>query len=1145
MLSIIKASAGSGKTYTLTLEYISLLLTDNSKRDNGDGECGGKSRLYRGSANGYYRPREYHRHILAVTFTNKATEEMKQRIVLELSILAGIGPKKKTSKYLEDLCEHFEASEEDIKNATKNVLTELLFDYTNFNISTIDSFFQIILRTFAAEVNIPYDYDIELNEDYVLQVGIHNFLTSISANQKEHTQALSWLNKYVNEQLRKGNEWNPFILGTRSSERQSQDNLFSLASFINKETYRNVHSEMDQYLTDSPSANINSGSSKIGRFQDIINKKIDSSTDKLKDAIKVAKKAIESYDTKKRGCFASWLCKYDPSAGTFSADMLKDLLKYNGSISDSLKKGINPSPQDVNDFNDSYNNALAALYELLIYTSINKNLYQLGLLGYIAKNVTKFRQDNNMIQLSDTNQLLADIITDDDAPFIYERIGTRINNFLIDEFQDTSAMQWSNMKPLLSQSLSMGYDNLIIGDEKQCIYRFRNSDPSLLQNEVEETFKGSIKPTNPMSRNWRSTPNVIKFNNALFDHITKKIKCLSKTYSNVVQLTNSNERNGKKRNINGFIRIEMRSKDEMKNVAASIPKLIYSILDRGYKQSDIAILVDRNSEGATIIEQLLEHNKTKADSNLEDLNVVSSDSLLLANSPSVRLIVSHLRYLGISESLTGTSDEIKTKKALNEKLHRTLRQYERNINLGKTPAEALDICFTKPDYAEASLKDIRSFIPQNTESYSLVSVVERIINAVLSKEALHDENPFIQAFQDLVIDFSSRYNASILSFLRWWDRSGSKLSISSPAGANAINVMTIHKSKGLEFPCVIIPFATWKIGKKDSLLWIPKKKMEESGLFSSEDAQFIPPITPVSSSSLLKATALKSEYDKTLQESITDCMNKTYVAFTRAEDELYIFTEEVKTDSSTSDEKPLGYYINDYITNCKCQDINAEYAQKTGDPDADIAAKVSEKTEKDENENSGIKVYELGSCGINDREEKTADKNDKSMNDYKVTERPELEKFKTPEIYINEQREEGTMLHKVLNYIHTMRDVERTLFYCKTRYIIPEDKYDDVRRKLNDFLNQSNEVKSWFADNNRVYNERPIIIGDARPRPDRIIVTPSGETIVIDFKFGEQHSDGYKKQVHEYMHLLEEAGFKNITGKIWYVNDAKIVDVPL
>ncbi len=1144
MLNIIKASAGSGKTYTLTLEYISLLLTDNSRRDD---DCPDKPRLYRGSTKDFYHPREYHRHILAVTFTNKATEEMKQRIVLELSILAGIGPEGKTSKYLNDLCKLFGTSENDIKNAAKAVLTELLFDYTNFNISTIDSFFQIILRTFAAEVNIPYDYDIELNEDYVLQVGIHDFLTSISANQKEHTQALGWLNKYVNEQLRKGTEWNPFILGTRFSERQSQDNLFSLASFINKETYRNVHSEMDQYLTDSPSADTNSGSSKIGRFQDIINKKINSGTARLKNAIDAAQKAIgnSSYSTKARGCFASWLNKYAPLADSFSADMLKDLLKYNGSISDSLKKGSNPLPQDAKDFNDGYNNALEALYELLIYTSINKNMYQLGLLGYIAKNVTKFRQDNNLIQLSDTNQLLADIITDDDAPFIYERIGTRINNFLIDEFQDTSAMQWNNMKPLLSQSLSMGYDNLIIGDEKQCIYRFRNSAPSLLQNEVEKTFKGTLKPTDPMSRNWRSTPNVIKFNNALFHHLAEKTGSLTDTYSNVIQLTNSNERNGKKRAINGFIRIEMRSKDEMKNVAASIPELIYSIIDRGYKQSDIAILVDRNSEGATIIEQLLEYNKNKADSSRDDLNVVSSDSLLLINSPSIRLIVSHLRYLGISESLTGTSDEIKTKKALNEKLHRILRQYERNINIGKTPAEALDDCFTKPDDAEDSLKDIRRFMPQNTESYSLVSVVERIINAVLSDEARHDENPFIQAFQDLVIDFSSRYNASILSFLRWWDRTGSKFSISSPAGADAINVMTIHKSKGLEFPCVIIPFATWKIGKKDSLLWISKKEMEDSQLFSSEEAQFIPPITPVSSSSLLKETVLKSEYNKTLKESITDCMNKTYVAFTRAVDELYIFTEEVKTASSTADEKPLGYYLGDYIQSCDCQKINDAFSAKTGKPNADIAAKVSLTTEDGTDDNQGVVVYELGARGTNDREEKAADKNDKFMDDYKVTERPELVKFKTHEIFINEQREEGTMLHKVLSYIHTMHDVERTLFYCKTRYIIPEEKYDDVRHKLMDFLNQSDEVRSWFADDNRVYNERPIIIGDARPRPDRIIVTPHGETIVIDFKFGELHSDGYKKQVQEYMHLLDGAGFKNITGKIWYVSNAEIVDVPL
>ena len=1137
MLKIIKASAGSGKTFTLTLEYISLLLSD----DNTDG---GKPRLYQGYKKGNCYPRERHRNILAVTFTNKATEEMKQRIVLELSILARLNPDGKRSQYLDTLCHRLSTNENDLSEAARNVLTELLFDYTNFNVSTIDSFFQIILRTFAAEVNIPYDYDIELNEDYVLQVGIHNFLTSISSNQKQYTQVLGWLNKYVTSQLAKGKEWNPFILGTRSSDHQSQDNLFSLASVINKEFYRNVHIEMDKYL---------SNGSDIGLFQKNINKKIESSNELLKGAIKSANDVIKDYGyaeyRKKTGCFASWLTKMETTKYEFSTEMLKSLLKFNGTMTDSLKKlkkGISePSIEACEKFQQSYNNALRAMQNLLIYTSINRNIYQLGLLGYIAKSVKEFRQENNLIQLSDTNQLLSDIIrTEQDAPFIYERIGTRVKNFLIDEFQDTSAMQWHNMKPLLSESLASGQENLIIGDEKQCIYRFRNSDPSLLQNKVIKEFCNYLpKETDPKNRNWRSTPNIIKFNNTLFYHLAEATQ-LKDIYSNVIQLTNS-----KKRNLDGYIRIEMLQKDEMKKVTTRIPNLIYEILDRGYKQSDIAILVDRNTEGAQVIEQLLEHNKNKTDNSCEDLRVVSSDSLLLINSPSIRLIVSHLRYLGISESIVGTDEEIKNRKELNERLHRLLRQYEQLMNRGATPEEALDKCFSTPDQTEQSLKDIRSFMPENTETYSLVSVVERIINEVLSDEAKHDENPFIQAFQDLVIDFSNRYTASILSFLRWWDRTGNRYSISSPAGADAINVMTIHKSKGLEFPCVIIPFANWQIGKMDSILWVSKSDMESTGIFSEDEHIHIPPITPISTSEILKDSALREPYNNMLRESVSDCMNKTYVAFTRAVDELYIFTEEHKGKSEGAT-KPLSYYLNDFASKCGsdyADKINQEFAAKTGSEDADIAAYLRRESGSDVNSDLKSMIYELGKPMNNDRAAKddTAnDREEKQMSDYKVSERSELVKFNIPDL-TNTERQEGSILHKVLCYIHTHHDVDHALFYCKARHIIPDDKYEDVAKIIKNLICQSPEVESWFADDNHIFNERTIISGENRPRPDRIILTPEGKTLVVDFKFGKLHSNKYKKQVHEYMHLLNEAGFKNITGKIWYVNDAKIVDVSL
>ena len=221
MLNIIKASAGSGKTFTLALEYITLLLGEKTEN--------GSLRLYSAK-----RKREYHRHILAVTFTNKATEEMKQRIVKELAILAGMRDEK--SNYLETLCDRFNATEDDVRKAAKRALTELLFDYSNFNVSTIDSFFQIILRTFAAEVDLPYDYDIELNDDYALSVGVHDFLNLIRSDRKKYSQVISWLKTYVTAQVQSGEKnWNPFKEGNdQASDNRtfssSDTSLFSIAA---------------------------------------------------------------------------------------------------------------------------------------------------------------------------------------------------------------------------------------------------------------------------------------------------------------------------------------------------------------------------------------------------------------------------------------------------------------------------------------------------------------------------------------------------------------------------------------------------------------------------------------------------------------------------------------------------------------------------------------------------------------------------------------------------------------------------------------------------------------------------------------------------------------------------------------------------
>ena len=443
MLNIIKASAGSGKTFTLALEYITLLLGEKTEN--------GSLRLYSAK-----RKREYHRHILAVTFTNKATEEMKQRIVKELAILAGMRDEK--SNYLETLCDRFNATEDDVRKAAKRALTELLFDYSNFNVSTIDSFFQIILRTFAAEVELPYDYDIELNDDYALSVGVHDFLNLIRSDRKKYSQVISWLKTYVDSQLRSGeSNWNPFKEGNdQASDNRtfssSDTSLFSIAGIINKETFRKVHTEMDSYLADD--------SSSLGKFEIALQSRREELLRLIRELIASTNSIIDGYNPDKRGkkgCVAAWLGKVNEQDFIPDWNNTKRLRMYIVNPKDNFSKitNVNPVTHDAKNAEIQKNGAeiLSRADEYCLLNAISKNIYKLGLLAHISRCVSDFRNENNLILLSDTNALLNDIIAKDDTPFIYERIGTSVNHFLIDEFQDTSELQWHNMEPLLSLSL--------------------------------------------------------------------------------------------------------------------------------------------------------------------------------------------------------------------------------------------------------------------------------------------------------------------------------------------------------------------------------------------------------------------------------------------------------------------------------------------------------------------------------------------------------------------------------------------------------------------------------------------------------------------------------------------------------------------
>ena len=1114
MLQIIKASAGSGKTYTLALEYISLLL----------GEKDGKGHFRLARSGG----REYHKHILAVTFTNKATEEMKERIVKELAVLAGLLNDGK-SPYMSTLCQRFGIEDENrIRKAAYTALYELLFDFTNFNVSTIDSFFQIILRTFAGEVDVPYDYNIELNEQYAMKVGIHDFLSKIKGIKGATNQTLGWINDYVREQINEGDSWN--IFASASGDRN--DSLFRFTSVINTEIFRRVHVGMENFLIDNDGAN-------MGLLQKHVADCVKKSE---RDIEAIAASMLTMIDSQG---FSEYMKKTGPAkvikdfaAGNIKTNDSKtvdNIFRYLDAPEDTFKKVPKKNAQPdavVSMMAPEMGKMKQLLYDLLTYRAIYKNIYMLGLLGNISCSVFQYRKDNNLILLSDTNELLHDVINEQDAPFIYERIGVWINNFLIDEFQDTSALQWDNLKPLLSQSLSCDNDNLIIGDEKQCIYRFRNSDPSLLQYQVKETFSQQSKEGGEKSVNWRSTPNIIKFNNTFFTEFARFLH-LGDIYANVVQKVNN-----KTRATEGYVRVDIIPKEKgggqdenlkFKDIVLDrLPGRVCEMLDRGYKQSDIAILVNTNVEGAMVIKRLLEYNADEGARH--ELRVISSDSLLLKNSPSVRLIISHLRYIGIATEIIAADGKINNKRELNEKLHRLLRRYENGLNKGLSPEASIENCFTDTTGTEQAIDEVSEFIPRRSSSYSIVSIVERIIEKTISPEARNRENAFIHALQDCVIDFVGKGNPSIRSFMNWWNRANDKLSITSPSGIDAVNVMTVHKSKGLEVPCVIIPFGNWDMCKIDNTVWIPGTDVIKAGVISDDKSEIVPPLVPVKCFKQLAGSRLGDAYLKLERESLSDSLNKTYVAFTRAVDELHVFAEQ-KENKCAGAALTLDDFLSSYAETLDKSDT-VEKLNATHGTDVAIGVRRNEWG------------FEVGTPVMNDRSG-AAEEQVLPMLPYFVENRHDLVKYVMPEVYYTKQQERGILLHKILGMIHDCREVEKVLLYCRSHCVIMPSEYDEVSSIIKEIITQDDEVAGWFAPGNKVYNERVISADGKNFRPDRVIITPDGRTVVIDYKFGNVHVPKYLEQVRHYMEMAHEAGLSNVSGCIWYPLEKRIERVTL
>jgi ATP-dependent helicase/nuclease subunit A len=1071
LLKVIRASAGSGKTFILANEYLRLLFEDS----------------------------DYFMHILAVTFTNKATEEMKSRIVGELNLLA----KDQASKQLPHLMISTGLNEKQIRSKANIILKKLLHHYSKFSVSTIDAFFQRIIRSFTRELGIQGGYSIELDTETLLIELIERLLIKAETDKS----LLIWLTRFAESLIEKGSNWN------------FKKSIRLLGKEIYKEEYRSLSEKALCKLSDR---------GLLREYQDelyAIQKKISSEYKtfgiKARAIIEDNEFTLDDFAYKSNGA-AGFLMKLadgefkEPAARVIEAAISIDKWITKNSprraeILPVVEKELLPLIQQVLDYYRlNYRNYFTA-------KEILKNLYSLGILSDLLKLSSDWCDENNVFLLPEAPVFLNKIIDENDTPFIYEKAGSWYHHFMIDEFQDTSVMQWSNFRPLISNSMSQDFDNLIVGDVKQSIYRWRNSNWEILENITNRDFAAGTVNCLSLDKNRRSCREIVEFNNAFFSvaaailqeeydrnthnadyfYTPEQNKKLVNLYTDIIQQPGAEE------DSHGHVHLRFIEADEENNFYEKanqrLIKLLCDFQDKGYALNDIAVIVRKNKEATQLADYLLKYaNETPASGYRFD--VISDEALRLGSSHLVSFLVALLQYL------VDPNEPVNNYFLLSSYMNYFHSDSEKDT--WKVPAD---------DQTEL-LPALNKLLPDefmklsvSAGSLSLPDTLERLV-IIFRLNNYSGEQLYLQSFRDVVIEYAHKYSTDLSRFLDYWNETGKEKSVSAPAGQVAIRILTIHKSKGLEFNIVIAPYCNWEINLfNKNMIWCkplshPFDKLE---------------ILPMNYSKNLSNTIFVSEYFEEFRKQYIDNLNLLYVTFTRARKGLYIFCDSDKNKQLNnvsnlalqvmSNELPANMNTNQYMDLSKAYDASSAsfnhgeltlhaISDKAPSGEKPIRSDVSLRTSSER-----IKIAFQGKLSL----DLTLNKPARPLN-------------------------EGKLLHEIFTSITTAEDIDAAV---KKQYVhgrISQSEKDKYIPAIKDLLNDV-QVMSWFSGDWRVLTEAEIILpGGTLKRPDRVM-TKNGCTIIIDYKFGLVREPGHESQVKEYAGLLEDMGYDHVEGYLWYV----------
>lgn len=1029
---IYNASAGSGKTFTLAKSYIKILVQAKSN--------------------------DQFRSILAITFTNKAVGEMKERIINMLKLFSSEDSLVRPHPMFEAICEELSISKEQLHNKSKHLLKHIIHNYASFDISTIDGFTHRVIRTFAHDLKLPVNFEVELDQERLLNEAVDSLIAK-AGSDKALTNVLidfaiekadddkSWDISYDFNKIAKllVNENDFVAIGTMKGK--SLNDFKTLKEQLAKQIL-----QLEVAITQTAETTLSLIEASGLQYDDFNRSSLPKHFDNLK---------TKKFDT-----------KFD---ATWQNDLVDGSTLYPKRVSNLVASTIDSIQPNLA---EAFIKTRSSVFEWKLKKGFYKNIIPLSVLNAIQNELNILKEDQNKMLISEFNKIIGKEIKDQPTPFIYERLGEKFKHYFIDEFQDTSKMQWENLVPLLENALSTSNGSaMLVGDAKQAIYRWRGGEAEQfidLYNKTENPFQVEAQVLT-LDTNYRSAKEIIHFNNSFFNYLGEHY--FSKNDYASLFKSSSQHTFSKQDGYVDLCFLEIEKEDDAQELyALQVLDTIKKCENNGFALSDICVLVRKRKEGVAIANYLSEHG----------INITSSETLLLKNSHKVSFINAFLKLL-----LQPTNDSLKVEvlSYLAEQ-HTIIDKHQFFITHLKTD---LDDMFE-------SLKELDIYIAKNyllqLPLYELVEHIVRLFNLNKNSDA------YLQFYLDVVLEFTQKQDSDLAGFIAYFEKKQDNLSVVTPQSMNAVQIMTIHKSKGLEFPIVIFPFAELNIYRElEPKVWFPVDETKSSGFetlllnYNKDVEQF--------------GDMGNSIYNTHQSQLELDNINLLYVVLTRAIDQLFIIS---KNDVSSKDVVNTNTYAGMFIS----------YLQNVG--------------RWSENQLS----YSFGQP-LQNKEVEHIEETPKALSFISTSKEDHNLSIITKAGLLWDTKQEeaierGNLVHLVLSKIKTIRDIDFAFNDLLVSGAVTTKDLPELKALVLNVIEHP-MLKSYFQDDFKIYNERDIISNTGRLlRPDRLNINSKNEVSIIDYKTGDQKSF-HKSQLNDYDYVLNQMHLKVTNKLLVYIND--------